>query len=282
VGIFALGAWAAYAQTPAKPRVASPPSGAVTVQAPAARPVNADADTCPLCFKSSGSESVVAQLGTAKAAAPAPSGQPDGPRVDPPAAAPAAAPSATPSGPRVIEQETAAPRPAPATPRVSANGKPLKTYVIGPLDVLEGKVWNNANLSNIADVRTDGLISMPLVGEVVASGLTVSELTAAIKEKLNSVIIEPEVNIQVIRYNSKKYSIFGGCYKQGEFPLVGEVTVLDAFANCGGFKDFANLKGVYILRGGQKLKFNYKDVIKGKHMEQNIPLESGDRIVIPE
>jgi polysaccharide export outer membrane protein len=158
----------------------------------------------------------------------------------------------------------------------------VKPYVIGPLDVLEVKVWNNANLSNLADVRTDGMISMPLVGEVMAAGQTVAELTSAIKEKLNAVIIEPEVNIQVVRYNSKKYSIFGGCLRQGEFPLIGEVTVLDAFANCGGFKDFANLKKIYILRGSEKLKFNYADVIKGKHMEQNITLENGDRIVIPE
>lgn len=202
--------------------------------------------------------------------------------LTPPAAAQVDLPRAPSAGPKVVEADVAPPRPRSAPVQMTSGGKPVKPYVIGPLDVLEIKVWNNPNLSNIADVRTDGIISMPLVGEVVASGLTVAELTGAIKDKLNSVIIEPEVNIQVVRYNSKKYSIFGGCMRQGEFPLIGDVTVLDAFANCGGFKDFANLKKIYILRGKEKLKFNYADVIKGKHMEQNIPLENGDRIVIPE
>jgi len=154
--------------------------------------------------------------------------------------------------------------------------------MIGPLDVLEVSVWNDPKLSGMRDVATDGNISMPLIGPIQANGLTVAELTAAVKEKLTALIIEPEVYIQVLRYNSKKYSIMGGCGRTGEFPLVGEVTVLDAMANCGGFKDFANQKKIYVLRGTQQLKFNYRDVIKGKHMEQNIVLENGDRIVVPE
>lgn len=157
-----------------------------------------------------------------------------------------------------------------------------KPYVIGPLDVLEVRVWNDAKLSGMFDVGTDGMIAMPLIGSIQANGLTVAELTVGIRQKLTEVIIEPEVMVQVVRNNSKKYSIFGGCLRQGEFPLLGEVTVLDAFANCGGFKDFANLKKVYILRGDKQLKFNYKDVIRGRHMEQNISLENGDRIFIPE
>ena len=154
--------------------------------------------------------------------------------------------------------------------------------MIGPLDVLEVKVWNDPKLSGMVDVATDGTITLPLVGPVVASGLTVAELTLGLKDKLTSIIIEPEVNVQVLRINSKKYSIFGGCLRSGEFPLVGDVTILDAFASCGGFKDFANLKKIYVLRGTEKLKFNYHDVIRGKHMEQNILLENGDRIVVPD
>lgn len=167
----------------------------------------------------------------------------------------------------------------PAAPGPARLSKP---YVIGPLDVLEVKVWNDPKLSGMVDVATDGTITLPLIGPVVASGLTVAELTVGLKEKLLSVIIEPEVNVQVLRINSKKYSIFGGCLRSGEFPLVGDVTILDAFASCGGFKEFSNLKKIYVLRGTEKLKFNYQDVIRGKHMEQNILLENGDRIVVPE
>jgi polysaccharide export outer membrane protein len=90
------------------------------------------------------------------------------------------------------------------------------------------------------------------------------------------------VNVQVLRNNSKKYTILGGCGRTGEFPLVGEVTVLDALANCGGFKEFANLKKIYVLRGSKQLKFNYRDVIRGKNMDQNVTLENGDRIVVPD
>ena len=199
----------------------------------------------------------------------------------PPAASPATAPQRT--GPKVIEDpgpETP-PRVAPAPSRAQPlkQGKP---YIIGPLDVLEVSVWNDQKLSGMRDVATDGTISMPLIGPIMANGLTVGELTAVVKEKLTALIIEPEVYVQVIRYNSKKYSIMGGCARNGDYPLIGDVTILDAFANCGGFKEFANAKKIYILRGTKQLKFNYRDVIKGKHMEQNILLENGDRIVIPE
>jgi polysaccharide export outer membrane protein len=158
-----------------------------------------------------------------------------------------------------------------------------KPYVIGSLDVLSVTVWNDAKLSGFFDVRPDGMISMPLIGEMRADGLTVTELTALIKKKLNATVMEdPEVNVQVSKINSKKYYIYGGCFRQGEFPLTGSMTVLDAFANCGGFKDFANLKKVYILRGTQQLPFNYKDVSHGKHMEQNRLIQNGDRIFVPE
>lgn len=219
----------------------------------------------------------------------------------PPAQAPArpeAAPSKGPAvvapvpiegGPKVLEDlglpanpppgtHTVAPLPARGVPAIK-QGKP---YVLGPLDVVEVRVWNDPKLSGIFDVGTDGTISLPLIGATMASGLTAAELNAVIRQKLTTVIIEPEVNVQVLRNNSKKYSILGGCVRQGEFPLAGDVTVLDALANCGGFKDFANLKKIYVLRGVQQLKFNYRDAIKGKHPEQNISLESGDRIIIPE
>lgn len=159
----------------------------------------------------------------------------------------------------------------------------MKTYVIGALDVLEIKVWNDQKLSGIFDVRPDGMISMPLIGEMKADGLTPAEMTEVVKGKLAATVMnDPEVNVQVARINSKKYSIFGGCARQGEFPLIGDTTVLDALVNCSGFKDFANPKKIYVLRGTAKLPFNYKDVSQGKHMEQNIYLQNGDRIFVPE
>jgi polysaccharide export outer membrane protein len=168
----------------------------------------------------------------------------------------------------------------PGTPANSAGTS--KPYVIGPLDVLDIRVWNDAKLSGIYDVSPDGTISMSLIGVVKADGLTALELTAAIKDKLLQVLNSPEVNIQVVRNNSKKFYIIGGVIRQGEFPLTGETTVLDALANTGGFKDFAKLKKIRILRGTHQYYFNYKDVSKGRHMEQNIVLENGDRIFVDE
>jgi polysaccharide export outer membrane protein len=86
----------------------------------------------------------------------------------------------------------------------------------------------------------------------------------------------------VVRNNSKKYYVLGGVAHPGEFPLNGATTILDALSLSQPFHDFANLAKIYVLRGGKRLMFNYKDVIKGKKMEQNIQLQSGDRIVVPE
>lgn len=156
-------------------------------------------------------------------------------------------------------------------------------YVIGSLDVLQISVWNDPKLSGTFGVSSDGMVSMQLIGEVKADGLTVKELTAVIRQKLMATVMnDPDVNVQVARNNSKKYTILGGCARQGEFPLLGEMTIMDAFANCGGFKDFANLKKIYVLRGEQKLPFNYKEVSQGKHLEQNRRLKNGDRIFVPE
>jgi polysaccharide export outer membrane protein len=156
--------------------------------------------------------------------------------------------------------------------------------------VLDIKVWNAPNLSGFFEVGPDGMISMPLLGELRGDGVTKEELTKTIREKLaTSVFTEPpEVNVQVARVNSKKYYVFGPVFHGGEFPLLGRVTVLDAFALVGGFQDFANKKGIYIQRadptaknGVKTLKFNYNDVSHGKHMEQNIQLQNGDRIFVP-
>jgi polysaccharide export outer membrane protein len=157
-----------------------------------------------------------------------------------------------------------------------------KRYIIGSLDVLYVRVWNNANLSGPVDVRPDGMISMPLIGELRADGLTIEQLKGAINQKLTDYLNNPDVDIQVVKVNSKKYFIYGGVFRAGPFPLMDRTTVMDALSSAGGFKDFANTKKIEIHRGAKKFLFNYKDVSKGKNLEQDIELENGDRIFVPE
>jgi polysaccharide export outer membrane protein len=160
-----------------------------------------------------------------------------------------------------------------------------KGYVIGPLDVLYISVWNNAQLSGMRDVRPDGMISMPLIGEVKADGLTAAQLKEAIEERLRSdVLVKPEVDIQLAKINSKRYFVYGGVFRPGEFPLIERTTIMDALSLVGGFKDFAKPTKIQIKRGDQTFNFNYKDFIKGKNSDKNvnIELQNGDRIIVPE
>lgn len=198
------------------------------------------------------------------------SGQSNGPVSGAPAASATAPAGKSAGGKAASREKSKAGQPEPG-------GKP---YVIGPLDILDVRVWGNPNVSGIFSVGPDGVVPMPLIGQVKADGMTVVELKDSLRDKLSGFINNPEVNVQVARILSKKYYILGEVNHQGEFPLTGDTTVLDAFANCGGFKDFANQKKIYILRGTQKFPFNYKDVSNGKHMEQNIYLENGDKIFV--
>jgi len=160
------------------------------------------------------------------------------------------------------------------------------TFVIGNDDVLSINVWKEPDVSRSIPVRSDGRISLPLVGEVQATGRTPLQLEEEITNRLRSYIAEPEVTVMVQQINSEKFNILGQVAKPGSYSLNRGTTVLDAIATAGGFRDFAKQKGVYILRenanGSQsRLAFNYKDVIKGKHPEQNIKLEPRDTIVVP-
>ena len=157
-----------------------------------------------------------------------------------------------------------------------------KSYVIGPEDILFIRVWREPELTTPAQVRPDGMITLNLVGEVQAAGLTPNGLKEKITEAYTEYINKPEVTVAVQSVLSRKYHIAGGVNKGGSFPLVVPTTVLEALINAGGFKEFANPKKVTILRKGKILKFNYNDVIRGKKMEQNILLEPGDTIFVPE
>jgi polysaccharide export outer membrane protein len=160
------------------------------------------------------------------------------------------------------------------------------TFVIGKDDVLAINVWKEPEVSRSLPVRSDGRISLPLVGEVQAAGRTPLELEQAIADKLGSFITNPEVTVMVQQINSEKFNILGQVAKPGSYPLTTATTVLDAIAAAGGFRDFAKQKGVYILRqsanGAEaRIPFNYKDVIKGKNSDQNIKIQPNDTIVVP-
>jgi polysaccharide export outer membrane protein len=160
------------------------------------------------------------------------------------------------------------------------------TFVIGNDDVLAINVWKEPDITRSIPVRSDGKISLPLVGELQAAGQTPQQLEQLIAGKLKSYISEPEVTVIVQQINSQKFNILGQVTRPGAYPLTNSLTVLDALALAGGFRDFAKQKSIYVLRqnsdGGQsRLNFNYKDVIKGKDSAQNVKLQPRDTIVVP-
>lgn len=170
-----------------------------------------------------------------------------------------------------------APSVSPAAPDAAAKDE----FKIGAEDVIYIRVMHETDLTGPQDVRPDGMISLQLVGEIKAAGRTPGQLAQDIRDKLLATIRSPEVSVQVVRINSRKFTIHGEVVKPGTYTFGTPITVLEAIVSGGGFKDFANEKKIYILRNGKKLPFNYKAVSKGKHMEQNVQVESGDQIFVP-
>lgn len=155
-----------------------------------------------------------------------------------------------------------------------------KTYRIGPEDVLSIMVWREKEMSGMFVVRPDGRITLPLAGELTVSELTPEQVQAKVVEMYSKYINKPEVSVSLARVGSKKYYLVGQVLRTGTFPLVIPISVLEAINSAGGFQEFANKKNVIILRGSQRIKFNYNDVIKGKNMEQNIQVQNGDHIIV--
>jgi polysaccharide export outer membrane protein len=172
-------------------------------------------------------------------------------------------------------------------PTMEAANKPHDdSFVIGNDDVLAINVWKEPDLSRSIPVRSDGRISMPLLGDLQAAGLTPLKLEQDIADKLQPYIAQPEVAVMVQQINSQKFNILGKVAKPGTYPLTNSATVLDAIALAGGCRDFAKQGSIYILRqtpdgGESRISFNYKDVIKGKNTRQNIRLQPHDTIVVP-
>ncbi len=167
---------------------------------------------------------------------------------------------------------------AKAAKRLPVNDAP---YILGAEDQIQIVVLNGPEFSGSHMIRPDGKITINLVGEVKASGLAPEELGVVLKDRLKKYIVDPDVNVQVMAIRSRKFYIQGEVNKPGEYLLVTPIRVLEALVNAGGFKDFANKKSIVIMTpDGDRKKFNYNDVIKGKHMEQNIYLNPGDIILV--
>jgi polysaccharide export outer membrane protein len=184
----------------------------------------------------------------------------------------------------------AAPNPAVATssPKTGATSGVVATdpdYKIGPMDVLRIDVWKEADISRIVPVRPDGKISLPLLNDMQAAGLTTLQLSAVIADGLKEYITNPQVTVSVSEINSRRVYITGEVTHPGAIPLLPNMTVLQALSSAGGFTQFAKLKGIYVLRteNGKKVKypFSYKDVVAGRKQEQDVELQPGDVIVVP-
>jgi len=158
-------------------------------------------------------------------------------------------------------------------------------YVIGPADILEIHVWREPDLSRTIPVRPDGKITLPLLNDVQASGLTPLELKARIEKGLAKFVESPTVSVAVQEIHSKNIFVFGQVESPGQYPLQQDLTVLQALSLAGGLAEWADKGDIIVLRkenGKQRrIKFDYKNVSKGKHLERNIFLRPGDTIIVP-
>src|SRR5687768_9572698 len=158
-------------------------------------------------------------------------------------------------------------------------------YVIGADDVLSIVYWKDKDMSSDAQVRPDGRIALPLLNEVQAAGLTPEQLREKLTEESRKYMEDPNITVVVRAINSRKVFITGEVNKPGPYPLAGPTSVMQLIAMAGGLREYANSKGIVIMRteNGKpiSLKFNYKDVIAGKNLKQNIELKPGDTVVVP-
>jgi polysaccharide biosynthesis/export protein len=179
------------------------------------------------------------------------------------------------------EKVPEAPKVLPNSTGTNGSGAPVdpKTYVIGPEDVLSIQVFHEPDLTRTESVRPDGKITMPLIGDMQAEGLTPERLKDQLKQALSSFVKNPDITITILAVNSKRYTIAGEVMRPGPVALVLPTHVFDALSSVG-FRDFANKSKIVILRGNKRIRFNYNDVLKGKHLEQNILLEPGDTIYV--
>lgn len=159
------------------------------------------------------------------------------------------------------------------------------TYKIGAQDVLRIDVWREDQFTRTVPVRPDGKITLPLLNDIQAVGLTPMDLAGIIREELKKYVTNPQVTVSVAEINSKRIYVNGEVNKSGAYQLLPHMTVLQALSGSGGFTAFARIKHIYILRSVDgkpvKIPFDYKAAITGKNLEQNIELQPGDVVVVP-
>jgi polysaccharide biosynthesis/export protein len=189
------------------------------------------------------------------------------------------------SVPVAARQAPAAPQPANGKNEAAAGVVLPPRYVIGPADVLTIVFWRDKDLSVDAKVRPDGKISLPLLNDVEAAGFTPEELRLRLIEQAAKYVKEPNATVIVREINSRNVFITGNVGKPGSYVLHNDMNVLQLIAQAGGLLEYADRGNIRIIRNGregaQYLPFNYKDVSKGKHLEQNILLQPGDTVIVP-
>jgi polysaccharide biosynthesis/export protein len=179
------------------------------------------------------------------------------------------------------------PGPEPSTTDARAGKMPAVSpeYRVGESDMLQISVWKEPDLSKTVSVRPDGMISLPLIGEVKVIGMTSAEIQEVVASKLKAYLLNPRVTVEITEIKSRRVFITGEIVRPGLYPLGGPTTVLQLIAEAGGFTPFAKRKSIVILcqENGQqrKLPFNYSDVVHGRSSEQNITLTPGCTVVVP-
>ena len=160
----------------------------------------------------------------------------------------------------------------------------VSQYTLGPADLIHVNVWKSTELSQTATVDPDGFVSLPLLGDVRAAGLTANELARNITLKLSSYVVNAQVTVSIVEIRSRRVFVTGQIGKPGAYPLTAPVTVLQLIAQAGGLNTYANRKQILVLRGSKdnliKIKFNYTSAIHGD-AKQDIALQPGDTVIIP-
>lgn len=182
-------------------------------------------------------------------------------------------------------RQPAAAQPAAAQPDAAqpqADTRAVAEYVIGPADVLQVVVWKEPELTRDTTVRLDGMVSLPLLGDVRAEGLTPAQFASELKKGLARFVESPRVTVTIAQSNSSRFYVVGQVVKPGEYPLSRRTTVLQGLAVAGGFREFAKLESILIVRQDQSVRpVNYKRLAEGRDLSQNVALRAGDTIVVP-
>lgn len=193
--------------------------------------------------------------------------------------------------PAFAQEQQPAPS-ASAVPPAAAAAAPRPTdpvvppgYVIGTDDVLSIMYWKDKDMTSDVQVRPDGRIALPLINEVQAAGLTPEQLRQKVTEESKKYMEDASITVVVRQINSRKAFITGEVNRPGPYPLTSATTVMQLIAMAGGLREYANGKKIVIMRTengkSRSLPFNYKNVVEGKNLDQNIELKPGDTVVVP-